>query len=117
VAPLMHKYLTAAFVLLAFVGFSQAAGRPASGGGGPVAIDQAVPAGIYEVTRTYSGTVHDFNGDGWPDFFFNRHMQVARLYRNDGNAHFTEESRGTADRFLSGAGRGHGIDGSIRARA
>jgi hypothetical protein len=58
------------------------------------ATDEASVAGIQETTRTWSAAVEDFNGDGWPDLFLNRHQWVARLYIND-NGHFSEVDAGS----------------------
>jgi FG-GAP-like repeat len=54
------------------------------------AADVAGPAGIAELTTSWSFAVTDVNGDGEPDFFLGRHRDVGRLYLNDG-AHFTED--------------------------
>ena len=54
------------------------------------ATDASVQAGISEVTTTWSSAIADVNGDGLPDFFLGRHLEVGRLYLNDGG-HFTED--------------------------
>jgi hypothetical protein len=54
----------------------------------------AKEAGIYEVVRTWSANVADFNGDGWKDVLIVRHNDApAVLYRNDGGT-FTEVNEG-----------------------
>jgi len=55
-----------------------------------VAKDMASTAGVNELTRTHGSAVGDYNNDGWRDILLGRHQQVARLYRNDQNGHFTE---------------------------
>lgn len=65
---------------------------------GPVAEDRSVPAGIYEVTPSWSANVHDYNSDGWRDILLVRHgTHPARLYKNVKRA-FIEESIGTFTR-------------------
>lgn len=54
-----------------------------------VAADAAIAAGLHELTESYSADVGDFNLDGWPDVLLGRHVNSARLYRNDGGR-FTE---------------------------
>jgi len=61
----------------------------------PTATDAALPAGIAEVTRTHGAVVADFNGDGWPDLFVNRHQNPAELYLNDRDGTFTLVDAGT----------------------
>jgi len=58
--------------------------------------DQAAAAGVSEGTLTHGSNVADFNNDGHMDLFVNRHLQrPARLYRNNGDATFTEVQVGT----------------------
>jgi hypothetical protein len=61
----------------------------------PHAADVATPAGIFENTLTHGAVVADFNGDGWPDIFLNRHMNPAKLYINDHDSTFTLTDFGT----------------------
>jgi hypothetical protein len=61
------------------------------------AVDVASDAGIGELTKTFGAVVTDFDNDGLPDIFLNRHQFPARLYHNDGNGHFTEIDNGTFD--------------------
>ena len=58
------------------------------------ATDAAGPAGISEVTTTWSVAVDDFNGDGTPDFLLGRHRAPARLYENE-DGRFQEIDAGT----------------------
>jgi hypothetical protein len=61
-----------------------------------VAVDEAPAAGIAESTQTWSATVNDFNGDGWPDFFLSRHGEATgQLFENDRQGHFAEAGAGT----------------------
>jgi hypothetical protein len=68
-------------------------GRPhAAAPGSQVAVsvkDMATPAGISENTLTHGAVAADFNNDGWPDLFINRHQQPAKLYINNQNGTFT----------------------------
>jgi hypothetical protein len=59
------------------------------------AVDKARDAGIYELTKTRGAVITDFNNDQHLDVFLNRHQNVARLYINDGNGHFSETNQGT----------------------
>jgi hypothetical protein len=59
-----------------------------------VARSRAQEAGIAEVTRSRGAVVFDYDKDGRPDIFLNRHQFTARLYHNDGNGHFTEVNPG-----------------------
>ncbi|HXY72435.1 MAG TPA: VCBS repeat-containing protein, partial [Actinomycetota bacterium] len=61
----------------------------------PTATDVAQSAGIYETTLTHGAVVADFNGDGWPDLFINRHQSPAKLYLNDHDGTFTLVDFGT----------------------
>jgi hypothetical protein len=61
----------------------------------PHAADVATAAGIFENTLTHGGVTADFNGDGWPDIFLNRHMDPAKLYINDHDGTFTLTDFGT----------------------
>jgi hypothetical protein len=62
--------------------------------GGPaesvVAMDMAGSAGVAQSTNTYGAVVDDFNGDGWPDFVYNRHFDPATLYLNNKDGTFSE---------------------------
>jgi hypothetical protein len=57
----------------------------------PVIItDQAAAAGIGSpVDWTFSASVADFNGDGWPDIFVARHWHPANLWINNKNGTFS----------------------------
>jgi hypothetical protein len=59
-----------------------------------VARSRASEAGIAETTRSRGAVVFDYNGDHLPDILLGRHQFVGRLYRNDGNGHFTEMNPG-----------------------
>jgi hypothetical protein len=59
------------------------------------AVDEAANAGISESTPTYGAVIADFNNDGKPDIFLNRHTKLPRFYVNDGNGHFTQTNQGT----------------------
>jgi hypothetical protein len=61
----------------------------------PHATDVASSAGIFENTLTHGAVVADFDGDGWPDIFLNRHMNPAKLYLNDHDGTFTLTDFGT----------------------
>ena len=61
----------------------------------PTATDVAQSAGIYESTLTHGAVVADFNGDGWPDLFINRHQSPAKLYLNNHDGTFTLVDFGT----------------------
>jgi hypothetical protein len=54
------------------------------------AVDKAAEAGISEKTTTFGAFVSDINNDGLEDIYISRHDLHGRLYRNDGNGHFTE---------------------------
>jgi hypothetical protein len=58
----------------------------------PVTItDQAPAAGINGTQDwTFSASVADFNGDGWPDIFIARHWHPANLYLNNQDGTFTQ---------------------------
>jgi hypothetical protein len=60
-----------------------------------VATDVAREAGIYEITTSWSVAPADFDGDGRPDFLLGRHLEPARLYRNEGGGRFVEVAAGT----------------------
>jgi len=49
-------------------------------------------AGVRNHASTFgNATIGDFNGDGFPDFFFGNHSGLApKLYRNNGNGTFAE---------------------------
>jgi hypothetical protein len=52
--------------------------------------DQAPAAGISGPQDwTFSGTITDFNGDGWPDIFVARHWHPANLWLNNKNGTFS----------------------------
>ncbi len=56
-------------------------------------VDIAGTVGIAETTDAYHVSVADYNGDGWPDFLFNRGWsKPMRLYRNIGGR-FQEDKR------------------------
>lgn len=57
------------------------------------AVDKSSDAGISEVTRTRGAVVADYNNDGSPDIFLNRHQLVPRFYVNDGNGRFTQTNK------------------------
>lgn len=70
---------------LAAVGLS-AGGQPAEARRGErsALVDRSRAAGIFEVSRTFSANVGDFNRDGWEDVLVVRHFDgFPRLYRND----------------------------------
>ena len=58
----------------------------------PVTItDQAAAAGISGPQDwTFSASVADFNGDGWPDIFIARHWHPADLWLNNQNGTFSQ---------------------------
>lgn len=57
----------------------------------PVTItDQAKAAGIASpVDWTFSASIADFNGDGWPDIFIARHWHPANLWLNNSDGTFS----------------------------
>jgi hypothetical protein len=59
-----------------------------------IAVDKAGPAGLAQVTQTYSGAVGDFNRDGWADFFESHHKDPSQLFQNV-NGTFSEIDPGT----------------------
>jgi hypothetical protein len=59
-----------------------------------VARSRAHEAGLAETTRSRGAVIFDYNGDHLPDILLGRHQFAARLYRNDGNGHFTEVDPG-----------------------
>jgi len=75
--------------MLPDTGAAAATPEPAS------ATDISVQAGLYQVTRSWSANVADYDGDGDPDLFYVPHNEMAaKLYRNDGGV-FTEVFLGT----------------------
>jgi enediyne biosynthesis protein E4 len=70
--------------------------KPATAAIPATALDKAVDAGISETTLTRGAITADFNNDGRPDIFLNRHnKKTARLYTNNDSGHFTEIEQGT----------------------
>ena len=74
---------------------SNTAVAPATAAIQVTARDKAVDAGISETTLTRGAVIDDFNNDGRPDIFLNRHnAATARLYTNNGSGRFTEIDQG-----------------------
>jgi FG-GAP-like repeat len=69
---------------------SVATARPAAA---MTTVDVASDVGIAEITTSWDVAVGDADGDGIPDFVLGRHLQPARLFRNDGGS-FTEIDAG-----------------------
>jgi enediyne biosynthesis protein E4 len=70
--------------------------EPSTGAIPVIALNKAAEAGISETTRTRGAIIDDFNNDGNPDIFLNRHNEnTARLYTNNDSGHFTEIAQGT----------------------
>jgi hypothetical protein len=59
-----------------------------------IAVDMAGPAGLAQVTQTYSGAVADFDRDGWVDFFESHHKDPSQLFQNNQGT-FSEIDAGT----------------------
>jgi hypothetical protein len=57
----------------------------------PVTITDQAPAAGIDSTQdwTFSASVADFNGDGWPDIFIARHWHPANLWLNNQDGTFT----------------------------
>lgn len=79
----MSRYSFPLLLLLALTG-------AASAQEGELFLERSAAAGIDVDGRARGVSVADFNGDGHPDLFVSLLNQTSRLYRNDGNARFTE---------------------------
>jgi FG-GAP repeat protein len=73
VAHGLRRVLTLLFTWVMLAGMTPAQSHPARATGGVTAMDVSVQAGVYEVTKTWSASVGDLDGDGWPDFSLSRH--------------------------------------------
>jgi FG-GAP-like repeat len=57
------------------------------------AVDDAIPAGLYQELQTWSAAVTDLDENGWPDIFIGGHLGPGHLYLNEGGV-FSEIDAG-----------------------
>lgn len=75
---------------------------------GPLrAVDVARDAGIYELTRSWSASAADFDGDGWDDLLLVRHKRGLSLYRNEEGRRFERMNRKLLTDFERSRDRHH----------
>src|SRR3954447_40151 len=84
-----NRWDVAAKVSVSVACFLAVSASPSSARAALGASDAVDASGIAQITTSWSVTVDDFDGDGRPDILLGRHIDQARLSRNDGGS-FTE---------------------------
>jgi hypothetical protein len=59
----------------------------------PRAVDIAREVGVHDLTRSWSASAADFDGDGWEDILLVRHKRGISLYRNEEGEGFDRITR------------------------